>query len=167
MLNQNEWHLAVRTIFAAEQSRQIFASFRILRAEYLVSISWWQSNHHFVNNLCTSATRKGQRVNEQQMVWFNITPFSFLVWFNITDFYFICISSSLPVKQYRWGLACWTQFKFVMRQIHKSDQVREASPQPEPYWTFISPDASNPFLSHKLREHHFLSKRNHILTPKK
>ena len=33
---------------------------------------------------------------------------------------------SHTVKQYRWGRASWTQFKFVMWQIHKSDRITEA-----------------------------------------
>ena len=114
--------------------------------------------------ICALVQQGKGRVNEQQMVWFNITvclmdnffPF-FLVDFNNcrlfystsehpfflflridgwkvvystseNDFFLLLnfLIMSHTVKQYRWGRASWTQFKFVMWQIHKSDRITEA-----------------------------------------
>ena len=81
-------------------------------------------NHQFVNNLCTGATGKGQsRWTTDGLIRYQ----THLVFPHLLMMSHI----ALPVKQYRWGLASWTQFKFVMRQVHKSDRVREAPCQPE------------------------------------
>ena len=69
--------------------------------------------------------------------------------FHIWEWFFLLLNfliMSHTVKQYRWGRASWTQFKFVM--WHRSIKVIELR-KLEPYCTFISPDDAHQSLSKK------------------